>query len=396
MLKKITRLYFFDIVLAKCAIANVVLHMLNELSADSRRISNVVKKYSKIVNQVIANQRQRYSVTLVAGAAGANPLFVNQHFTVANETVSLQAVAWSDYVGRILDTPVSREQRTRGFKGEIDTYVLKDMMYLDSRTDPLSQARTNARISRDSVRNFVFHVAVEGIIETVTGSFQQRKSAQFMPGILALDMGQPMRMMRPTSARVLAFFLPRAMVEAEIPDAESIHGRVITYTSPLTRLILDHLMILCNNLPNIPEAEAEHAIRNCAHLILAAFGKQMRMSNSARAAAQFAMRWQIQHYIQANLHQKDLSPESILRKFSVSRPTLYRLFESEGGLGNYIRNCRLRIAAEELVGMQKTAVMEIAYGLGFGSPSDFTRAFRRAYGMSPQDFRMLGLDMLSD
>jgi AraC-like DNA-binding protein len=37
--------------------------------------------------------------------------------------------------------------------------------------------------------------------------------------------------------------------------------------------------------------------------------------------------------------------------------------------------------------------MEIAYGLGFSSASDFTRAFRRAYGMAPQDFRALGLDL---
>jgi AraC-like DNA-binding protein len=145
----------------------------------------------------------------------------------------------------------------------------------------------------------------------------------------------------------------------------------------------------------MPEAEAENAIRNCTQLILAAFGKQMRMSNSARAAAQIAMRWQIRHYIQATLHQKDLSPESILRKFPLTRPTLYRLFESEGGLGNYIRNCRLRVAAEELVGMRQIPIMDIAYGLGFGTPSDFTRAFRRAYGMSPQDFRKLGMDISS-
>jgi AraC-like DNA-binding protein len=353
----------------------------------------VVKGYSNVVSQVIASQQQRYAFTPAADGDGAAPGFVHQHFTVANETLPLQAAAWSDYVGRILDSPISRAQRASGFKGEIDTYILKDMIYLDSRTDPLSQARTNTRISKDSVRDFVFHVAVEGIIETVTGSFKQRKSAQFMPGILALDMGQPMQMVRPTNARVLAFFLPRAMVEAEIPDAESIHGRVIAYTSPLTRLILDHLVTLCNDLLNMPEAEAENAIRNCAQLILAAFGKKMRMSSGARAAVQLTVLRKIQRHIQACLHQKDLSPESILQSFPLTRPTLYRLFESEGGLANYIRNCRLRAAAEELVAMRQTAIMEIAYGLGFGSPSDFTRAFRRAYGMSPQDFRTLGMDL---
>jgi AraC-like DNA-binding protein len=36
-------------------------------------------------------------------------------------------------------------------------------------------------------------------------------------------------------------------------------------------------------------------------------------------------------------------------------------------------------------------VVEIAYGLGFNSPSDFTRAFRRAFDMSPQDLRARAL-----
>jgi AraC-like DNA-binding protein len=32
-------------------------------------------------------------------------------------------------------------------------------------------------------------------------------------------------------------------------------------------------------------------------------------------------------------------------------------------------------------------VADIAYGAGFKSASDFTRAFRRAFDMAPQDFR---------
>jgi AraC-like DNA-binding protein len=34
-------------------------------------------------------------------------------------------------------------------------------------------------------------------------------------------------------------------------------------------------------------------------------------------------------------------------------------------------------------------ITHLAYSLGFKSASDFTRAFRRAYGMAPSDFRAL-------
>jgi AraC-like DNA-binding protein len=356
---------------------------------------SMTNTYSNAVSQLLAAQQQRYAYpAAVVSRSSSAPLVIHQHFTVAKEIIKLQAPAWSDYVGRILDVPITRAQVAHGFRGEIDTYVLRDMVFLDSRTDPVAQMRTAARISTDNVRNYIFHVAVEGIIETEIGSAPQRKAAQFVPGILALDMNQPMHMMRPAYARVLAFFLPRAMVEAEIPDAESIHGRVVNYTSPLTRLILRHLSTLCRDLPAMNPVDADRTIRTCAQLIIAAFGKQARLNDSARAAAHAAMQHEVRRYIQANLHQKDLSPESILRMCALPRATLYRMFGNEGGLGAYIRNCRLRQAAGELLEFPQMAVMEIAFGLCFNSASDFTRAFRRAYGMSPQDFRMLSMDVL--
>ncbi|MEM5389163.1 helix-turn-helix domain-containing protein [Paraburkholderia phymatum] len=51
---------------------------------------------------------------------------------------------------------------------------------------------------------------------------------------------------------------------------------------------------------------------------------------------------------------------------------------------------RLRAAAAELVAWPGVQVQDIAYAHGFKSASDFTRAFRRAYGLAPQDIRQYG------
>ncbi|MBV7537871.1 helix-turn-helix domain-containing protein [Duganella sp. sic0402] len=346
----------------------------------------MAKGYTAAMAQRIAAREQRYAMPDGGGA----PCLLRQHFSVAGERRDLQAPAWSDYLSRILEMPVSRGQRDSGFFSEMDTYVQKDMVFLDSRTDAFCQRRNNAHLSRDAVRDFVFHVAVEGVIETVTGP-QQRKAEQFVPGILALDMGQPMQMVRPSRARVLAFFVPRALVEAHIADAAAIHGRVLSYTTPLTRLILDQLIVLCRQLPVLSDDQAAQTIRACAQLIIAAFGKQARLEGGARAAANALRFNQVQRYIQANLSEETLSPEGVLGYFSIARPTLYRMFEHEGGLGAYIRHCRLREAASELVRTPKVSVTEIAYSLCFSSASDFIRAFRRCYGVTPQDFRAQAL-----
>src|SRR6266702_1898084 len=135
--------------------------------------------------------------------------------------------------------------------------------------------------------------------------------------------------------------------------------------------------------------EAYDAMHTCALLIAAAFGKETRLTGNARAAVRTAMFADARRYIDANLGQMELTPESVLAASQLSRPTLYRLFEPEGGLAAYIRNRRLHEAAYELHRYPNKAIVEIAYGVGFNSASDFSRAFRRAYDMSPSDFRVL-------
>lgn len=345
------------------------------------------RTYTQAVSAQIAGVHQRYTPPATPGDAGMASRIVRRHFTVSQEHPSLQGPAWRDYVARSVEVPLSRAQIANGFRGEIDTYVLDGLAYLDTRTDPLIQSRTLEKISRDTVRDFVFHIALEGPIETVVGAVKQHKSSQFLPGILALDLGQPMRMERPTRSRVLAFFIPRAVVEAQIPDAESIHGTVLAYASPLARLVQAQVAALCLRLPSMEDAEAAQLIRHCAELVIAAFARHSRLSLGARAIDRAVMVDTVKRHIDAHLHSEALSAESVLSCFNIARPTLYRMFEADGGLQTYIRHSRLREAALELVRFPKMAITDIAYGLGFNSPSDFTRAFRRVYGVAPQDYR---------
>ncbi|MFL9876960.1 AraC family transcriptional regulator [Herbaspirillum rhizosphaerae] len=109
--------------------------------------------------------------------------------------------------------------------------------------------------------------------------------------------------------------------------------------------------------------------------------------SSARAIRRNALLADIRNYIKDRLDQDWLTPASIQAAFRLSRPTLYRLFETEGGLVEYIRNCRLREAAADMIDLPECTIADIAYGAGFNSASDFCRAFRRVYGMTPRHFR---------
>jgi AraC-like DNA-binding protein len=319
----------------------------------------------------------------------ADTALIRQRFSVAGEPRERQLLAWRDRLAGMLEVPLAPAQIAGGFHAELDTYLLPDIVYLDSRTDATTLQRSAQKIAADDMRDYCFHVLMQGIAETETGTAQRRLTTQFVPGILALDMGQPMSMRRPTRARALAFFLPRAVVEAAIPQAESLHGKVVGYAASSTRQLRAHLQNMCDALPTMGDAEVDHALHVAARLILTTFRKAASQSHSARGAARAAMLGRIKHYIDAHLHSQELVPEKILGCFPLARATLYRMFEQEGGLHAYIRNCRLRKAADELAGSRSGAIGELGGRLGFSYAADFTRAFRRAYGMAPQEFRAL-------
>lgn len=328
---------------------------------------------------------------LTAGAPSApHGGLARSHFSVSGEPPQRQLLAWRERVGHVIDVLPTASDLEKPFRASIDRYDAGGLVFTDCRSDAMLLERSLARISRDQVRSYAFHVFLEGGVDDLAVHASPRHGAPAGARILALDMNQPVRMRR-SACRVLTFFAPGALVAESFPDPEAIHGRSIQNATPLTRLAIEHMTALGQNIAGLSAPAAESAMRTGTQLLAAAFGKQAGLSGNARAAARAAMFGRVRRYIQANLHRSELSPEGVLNALQLPRPTLYRMFQHEGGLGTYIRHLRLRHAANDLVRYPHLMVTDIAYGIGFKSASDFTRAFRRAYGMAPQDFRVLSL-----
>ncbi|MFM0729761.1 AraC family transcriptional regulator [Paraburkholderia sediminicola] len=338
------------------------------------------------------NQRTLPSHLAAAAAADSRSAISTSRFSTHTLPAEEQFLAWRQRVGHVVDVPPSKEQIGRGFHGEIDLYAVGGMVFTDCSTDPMLLERSVARVSTDSRRDYVFQLFVEGEIGHVSGMRRKRSAPASVQGIVAFDLNQPFRAERP-ECRLLSLFVPSAIVDEELRDGAAIHGRIVQQGSPLTGLALDHLAAVAQEIPTLDPVAAVDALHAGAQLLLAAFRKEARLTGAGRSAMQAALMGQVRRYVDANLHQDDLTPTSVVQALQLKRATIYRWFEHEGGLGAYIRNRRLREAADELVRFPHLQITEIAYGLGFQSASDFTRAFRRAFDMSPHDMRMRALDL---
>ena len=93
-------------------------------------------------------------------------------------------------------------------------------------------------------------------------------------------------------------------------------------------------------------------------------------------------------YIDANLHG-DLSLEALSRVATFSKFHFHRQFTAYVGVPvtRYVQFTRLRQAARMLVSRRSSSVLDVALEVGFESPEAFSRAFARAYGVSPSAFR---------
>ncbi|AZR24500.1 AraC family transcriptional regulator [Xanthomonas vasicola] len=73
--------------------------------------------------------------------------------------------------------------------------------------------------------------------------------------------------------------------------------------------------------------------------------------------------------------------------FALSRASLYRLFQSHGGVTSYIREQRVSTAHRYLQACPDCSLTWLLYEMGFASERQLQRAFQQRSGMPPMQWR---------
>ena len=298
-----------------------------------------------------------------------------------------QFSAWRDAVSVIFDTQTA-DSRDAGFGTTVSGYLFGDVVLGSIQTGAQRYDRSNAKIGRDGHDQYVLQFYLGGHCRVRDGGPQ----ACTQPGdMFIVDAAQPLAT-ETTRSDFLNLAVPRRLLAPLLnaPDHQSM--RVIRGSDPTVALLREHLGALYRHAPQMTLANAQAVMP--ATLQLAASALNASVSPEHMPAVQQCAFVSICRYVEKRLSDPQLSVEQVAHAFDISRATLYRLFEQEGGFATYVRERRLRRCREMLAdpARRTMSIADIAAAYGFADAANFARAFRRSIGLSPRAVRTLAMN----
>lgn len=277
------------------------------------------------------------------------------------------------------------------------TMMTRNALLVDTRATDQEYDRTPAHVARGAMDHFQITLCVEGEMRFSSG----RREVTMGPGAICLiDMAQPNRTVLRgggSRTRLMAIILQRAMLAPRLAHPDSATATLLPSNHPHTRLLASHYAAL--TLPPEPEpGSAEATIEAIADIVAAAAGGTADIAAGVERAERHLYLAMIKRRIADNLETDALTADELCRHFQISRATLYRLFEADGGLSHYVREQRLNLAFRQLISpsAEDTRLIDLAVGMRFSSDSTFIRAFRRKFGLTPGELRELADNWLRE
>lgn len=194
--------------------------------------------------------------------------------------------------------------------------------------------------------------------------------------VLLLDHARPFALIYGPSV-IESVFAPKTLVEAAF-EAEN---PVLRFSAgdPAGAALNASLDAVFAALDGGDRPAVDDAVNHFSQALTAASAAAPAPSVEARRKASASA------FIETRLPDAAFEIAEILDRFALSRATLYRMFEAEGGVRRYIQDRRLIRAALELVAAaaRRGRVHMIASGWGFSSDSAFNRAVRKRFAVAP-------------
>ncbi|HET7880630.1 MAG TPA: helix-turn-helix domain-containing protein [Acetobacteraceae bacterium] len=303
-------------------------------------------------------------------------------FSTSDLPAPRQFDAWMGWFDGVFDASPHDLLRD-GFAAQSESWHVGGCMLSRVQAPAIRVHRNLAHVRRNPLHHWVITLGRHTTSLIGTGDTTLRVP----PGIpFVLSLADEMTSERAADQR-LQLYLSREKFADLAPALDQARGTALD--SPLGSLFGDYLVLLERILPDAAPDDLPRLSDAIGAMVAACLAREQGRAGSAGPQIDLVRLERIRHIVRRYLRSPALGPRLLCRRLSMSRSKLYRLMDAEGGVARYIQRQRL-LEAYALLSDPSTdrPITAIAEELCFPDTSGFSRAFRRAFGVSPSDIRL--------
>jgi len=294
---------------------------------------------------------------------------------------------WNDRACESFSPLVSDPVDLRTFNGSIARLSLGEITLAEVYSEPQIVRHSRSHVARTRNSMFFLHLMLEGS----SINRQDGREAHLACGDFTLcDSTRQYDIVLPTANRMLVVGIPDAKLRRHIACPESLVAVPMSASHGVSGLLsrfLRNYWVECTQ--ELDQTAAGRVTTALLDLLGAAYAEVPR-GNAERSSLATAHRIRIVNFIEAHLHDPDLTPTRVAEACRMTPRYLHHLFSDEDEtVARYILRRRLEASAQALVSSTQRGrtVTAIAFDYGFNSPTHFGRVFRSKFDMTPREYQ---------
>ncbi|MFG1952872.1 helix-turn-helix domain-containing protein [Micromonospora sp. NPDC048830] len=301
---------------------------------------------------------------------------------------------WLDLIARTSAPLRIHSDHTADFAARADLIELGPIQLISYRYPSLHAVRTRKLIRCSDPEVYSLALTTAGR----SGISQHGRSSGFDTADFTFyDCSQPHEVSHVSrdagreAATTVAALIPHAALPLPVDRLAPLFAGRLSGSAGLGALLADYLVRITRHPEQYHAADADRLGTVGLDLISTMLGRYLVSEDEVPAEVRRrALLTRIRAFVRENLDDPALDPRTIADAHHVSVRSLHRLFEAEETtVAEYVRTSRLERCRRDLADpmLRDRPVQVLALRWGFRDKAHFSRAFRAAYGTTPQAYR---------
>ncbi|GAB3958510.1 helix-turn-helix domain-containing protein [Micromonospora vulcania] len=301
---------------------------------------------------------------------------------------------WHDLIARESVPMRIHSAHSGDFRARAEVISLGEVVVSSWQYPSLAMQRTGRFIRRSDPEMYQFALPLSGH----GGVEQERRENLFRPGHFAIvDTSRPhqsshqRRSQHESPLTTLTILVPHDVIPLHPDKIAQVLGTTISASEGMGALLSQFVRQVMTHPEQYQEGDVPLLGSVARDLMTGMLAQRLDLTDALPTEVRGqGLRVQVKAFIEEHLGDPNLSPGAVAAAHHVSLRTLYRLFEAEDQtVAELIRTKRLDRCARDLrdARLRTRPIQSIAARWGFPDKAHFSRAFKSAFGMSPQAFR---------